>query len=79
MSFLNLRIYGSVNWDDLVGVKPQPGFKMCAIIRQVASPLRFQSAPSGWALVPEYVSCAWAGSPLDPIHVWQPVGPVEYL
>lgn len=79
MSSLNLRICGSVNWDDLVGAKPQLGFKVLAIMRQVASPPRYQRAPSGWTLLPECVSCAWAGSALDPIHVWQPVGPVEYL
>lgn len=78
MSSLTLRISDSVNWDDLVGVRPQFGLKVVAITRLSAASPRYPRALSGQALVSECVSCAQAGSPLDPIHVWQAVGPVEY-
>lgn len=60
MSSLTLRISGSVNWGDLVGVKPQFGLKVISIMRQAAASLRYQRALSGQALVPERVSCTQA-------------------
>lgn len=78
MSSLTLRISGFVNWEDLVGVKPQFGLKVSAIISKASC--CFPEVPEGpgqalfgQALVSAHVSCARAGSPLDPVHIWQAV------